>query len=70
MNQWQESNNMIFNGNKVLRYGKVNIIKESTAYFTPNYENVIEEKDCLRDLGIIMANDASFSNMLNMFAPR
>ena len=45
--QWQEQNNMLFNGKKfeVLRYGNNRTIKESTSYFTPNYEEIIEEKD-------------------------
>ena len=62
--QWQEQNNMLFNGNKfeVLRYGTNRTIKESTSYFTPNYEEIIEEKDSLRDLGIIMSNDGAFSS--------
>ena len=53
--KWQEENNMLFNGKKseVMRYGSNNLMKESTSYFTPNYEEVIEEKECLRDLGII-----------------
>ena len=54
---------MAFNGSKfeVLRYGRNTTLKDSTFYLTPNYENIIEEKESLRDLGIIMANDASFS---------
>ena len=62
--KWQEENNMLFNGKKfeVMRYGSNNLMKESTSYFTPNYEEVIEEKECLRDLGIIMSNDGAFSN--------
>ena len=61
---WQEQNNMLFNGSKfeVLRYGKNYILKESTSYFTPNYQDIIEEKESLRDLGIIMSNDCSFSS--------
>ena len=60
----QESNNMLFNGKKfeILRYGTNANLKESTVYFTPNYNDVIEEKDSLRDLGIIMTNDGKFSN--------
>ena len=55
---------MEFNGKKfeVMRYGSNNNIKESTVYFTPNFDEVIEEKDNLRDLGIIMTNDGKFSN--------
>jgi len=29
-------------------------IKESTMYLTPNQEDIIEEKETLRDLGIIL----------------
>ena len=62
--QWQEENNMLFNGKKfeVLRYENDKSIKESTSYFTPNFEDIIEEKETLRDLGIIMSNDGAFSS--------
>ena len=62
--EWQKKNNMEFNGKKfeVMRYGSNINIKESTVYFTPNFDDVIEEKDNLRDLGIIMTNDGKFSN--------
>ena len=60
---WQERNNMEFNSKKfeILRYGKNDILKESTSYFTPNFEDLIEEKESLRDLGVMMSNDATFS---------
>ena len=63
--EWQEANNMLFNGNKfeILRYGRNEDLKD---YFTPNFEDIIEEKDCLRDLGILMSNTASFSNHVNL----
>ena len=62
--KWQENNNMLFNGNKfeILRYGNNTDLKNSTAYFTPDYEDVIEEKDTLRDLGIMITNDGKFSS--------
>ena len=52
--QWQEVNNMAFNSNKieVLRYGWNQEVKDSTDYLTPNSENFIERKECLRDIGI------------------
>jgi hypothetical protein len=31
-------------------------------YITPNYSDVLEEKDSLRDLGIMMSNDGHFSS--------
>ena len=64
---WQQENNMLFNGNKfeLLRYGTNEEIKESTIYLTPEYEDVIEVKENLRDLGIIMSDDATFSHHIN-----
>ena len=55
---------MEFNSKKfeVMRYGRNQILKDSTVYMTPKYEDIIEEKETLRDLGVIMSNDASFSN--------
>ena len=46
---------------ELLRYGRNEILKQSTSYFTPNFENIIEEKESLRDLGVQMSSDASFS---------
>ena len=62
--QWQEVNNMAFNSNKfeVLRYGWNQEVKDSTDYLTPNSENFIERKECLRDLGIRISDDAKFSS--------
>ena len=47
---------------KYLDMKKNKNLKESTNYFTPNYEEIIVEKESLRDLGIIMSNDCSFSS--------
>ena len=55
---------MAFNASKfeVLRYGSNSALKESTNYLTPGCEAIIEEKESLRDLGILMSNDATFSS--------
>ena len=45
-------------------------MKDSTSYLTPNCEDLIEEKECLRDLGIMMTNDGSFSNHINLVCNR
>ena len=60
---WQDKNNMKFNGKKfqVLRYGPNTELKTNTEYYTEEKEHVIEEFSSLRDLGIIMSNDAKFS---------
>ena len=61
--QWEENNNMKFNGGKfeLIRFGSNKEIKEDTLYFTPKHESIIEEKESLRDLGIIISNDMTFS---------
>ena len=55
---------MAFNGKKfeILRYGRNQDLKNSTSYLTPEAEDLIEVKECLRDLGIQMSDDARFSN--------
>ena len=64
---WQRKNNMVFNGKKfeLLRYGKDEDLKNSTSYLTPEAEDLIEVKECLRDLGIKMSDDAKFSEHIN-----
>ena len=58
---------MKFNGSKfeVIRYGTNKEIKENTLYFTPNQENVIEEKETLRDLGVILSSNMKFSEHID-----
>ena len=55
---------MAFNGTKfeLLRYGHNEELKTLTNYLTPNAENVIDVKDALRDLGVIMNDKATFSD--------
>ena len=64
---WQKSNNMLFNCKKfeILRYGPKDNLKKSTEYFTPEYNEIIEAKDSLRDLGVILSNDGKFKNHID-----
>ena len=64
MYEWEMTNNMKFNGNKfqIMRYGKNQEIKEDTIYFTPQMEEPIEPFNSLRDLGVIMNDQANFSD--------
>ena len=61
---WQQENNMLFNGKKfeMLRYGANDELKCDTNYFTPELEDIIEVKNNLRDLGIIMSDNAKFED--------
>ena len=54
---------MTFNGSKfqLVRYGKNQMLKNDTIYFTDNMEDVIEEYETLKDLGVHMNNNATFS---------
>ena len=60
--EWENKNNMKFNGGKfqVVRYGRNQVLKEETMYFTGGMESVIEEVENVRDLGVILTNDARF----------
>ena len=61
--EWAESNNMQFNNKKfeLLRYGQDEELKKSTSYKSSDGSQ-IEEKTQLRDLGIIMNNEANFND--------
>ena len=62
--KWQENNNMQFNGTKfqVLRCGLNEELKNDTTYFTDNMENVIDRFESVKDLGMIMSDDARFED--------
>ena len=63
---WEFENNMKFNGGKfqVLRYGPNNILKENTSYFTGNMEDVIEQVNQVKDLGVILSDNARFEDQI------
>ena len=67
---WQEKNNMKLNGSKfeVIRYGTKSDLKKDTVYFKPNLEDIVKEKDSLRDLGVIIFSDMKFSNHVEKVA--
>ena len=62
--EWAKSNNMVFNGTKfqVVRYGQNEELKEDTLYFTEDTGDIIERFDKLRDLGVILNEEATFSD--------
>ena len=53
---------MVFNGTKfqVIRYGTNENLKDDTNYFTDDTSEIIERFESLRDLGVILSDDASF----------
>jgi ribonuclease P/MRP protein subunit RPP40 len=59
---WKDTANMEFNEDKfeALQYGSQTILKGAYNYLTPDSANVIESKDSLKDLGVIMSADGKF----------
>ena len=60
--RWTDINNMQFNNGKfvALRYGKNELLKQDTLYFTNNWESPIDTLDSHRDLGVQMASNGTF----------
>ena len=61
---WCKVNNMKFNSTKfeVLKHGKDEELKNDFEYFTPDYEDIVETKEVLRDLGIQSNDKATFDD--------
>ena len=62
---WTETNNMELNEVKfeLLRYGKIETLKENTAYLSPT-NSVIAEKLTVKDLGVLMSASNSFNDQI------
>ena len=60
--KWADTNNMKFNANKfeLLLHGKEQEIKSATTYKSYDDSN-IDDKEQVRDLGIMMSNTATFT---------
>ena len=59
---WAKTNNMVFNVTKfqVVRYGHDEDLKNDTLYFTDDTTDIIERFETLRDLGVILSEEATF----------
>ena len=70
--KWADENNMKFNGKKfqVVRYGKDENLKNETLYFTENTENIVERQEVVRDLGVLMSDDATFKDQIEKVAKK
>ena len=62
LDNWAKENNMDFNKGKfvVMRYGQNEDLKNETEYFSGNYEEIIERKESVRDLGVQLTDDGAF----------
>ena len=45
-----------------MRYGNDDTMKDDTIYFTENMENITERFDKVKDLGVIMNDEANFKD--------
>ena len=63
---WAIDNNMTFNAKKfeALRYGADDVLKAVTSYTSPD-GSIIPDKDHLRDLGVTMSADGSFTQHIH-----
>ena len=63
LDNWCSTNNMVFNKKKfqVIRYGQDESLKSNTTYFSGNYDETIERFESLRDLGVQLSEDGTFS---------
>ena len=62
--RWSSDNNMSFNSDKfeLLRYrSKESEAIQAASNYRSDQGSIIEEKDHVRDLGIVMSNDATFN---------
>ena len=62
---WAQENNMEMNENKfeLMRYGSLQNIKQNTSYQT--HQKIINSNEFVRDLGINMSEDATFTRHIN-----
>jgi len=65
--KWSRENNMIFNGTKfeLLQHGKNEELKNMYNYLSPKNEELIVRKEVLRDLGVLMNEQATFQDQIN-----
>ena len=64
--KWTETNNMCLNSYKFkhLKYGKNSDLREISVYLT-NESSVIENKNFVKNLGVLISQDCSFSEQIN-----
>ena len=53
---------------QVLRYGHNQDLKDNTVYFTKEMEGIIEQHSKLRDLGVILSDDAKFVTLTKLYS--
>ena len=63
---WAQANHMRWNQDKiqVLRLGPNRELKEGTTIFSPEYAEVVEEKEVIKDLGLMVDFSLSYEQKL------
>ena len=61
--EWADQNNMCWNDLKfqLLRIGKNENLKLDTVLFSPGMREIIERKDCIKDLGVLVDENLKYS---------
>ena len=47
-----------------MRYGPNKLLKENTSYFTGNMEDVIDQVNTVKNLGVILSDNAKFEDQI------
>ena len=60
-------NNMIWIDSKfqMLRIGRKNELKKDTLSFTPKYNDIIEVKNTIKDLGVLIDDNMTYQSQMN-----
>ena len=63
---WEKDNNLSFNSVKFecMKSGQNTELKQCYNYMTPGAEELIEEKEVIRDLGVLMQEDCGFKEQV------
>ena len=63
---WADKNHMRWNNDKfqLLRVGPNLELKENTYLFTPNFEDIIEQKPYIKDLGIYVDSNLNYKEQM------
>ena len=63
---WADNNNMAWNKLKfqLLRLGISEDIKNNTLLFGPGFDSIIERKNVIKDLGVLVDDKLSYSQQI------
>ena len=64
---WANQNNMKWNELKfqILRIGRNESLKNDTVIFSPDYQEIVDRKDVIKDLGILIDQELNYYDQFN-----